>query len=112
HLKNWSLIYRDRRTASLAPAYDFVSTIVYISDEYAALKYARTRKMAELSLDELAYLSAKAGLPEPLVRRAATDTVERFQSAWRNEKRHLPLSQDAVSKIDAHIASLAISRIA
>jgi serine/threonine-protein kinase HipA len=112
HLKNWSLIYRDRRTASLAPAYDFVSTVVYISDEYAALKYARTKKMAELSLDELAYLSAKAGLPEPLVRRAATETVERFQSAWRNEKRHLPLSQDAVSKIDAHIGSLAISKIA
>jgi serine/threonine-protein kinase HipA len=110
HLKNWSLIYRNRRTASLAPAYDFVSTVVYIDDAYAALKYVRTRKMAELSLDELAYLSAKAGLPEPLVRRAATETVERFQSAWRNEKTHLPLSKDAVSKIEAHFRSLTISQ--
>src|SRR5690606_31827552 len=33
HLKNWSLIYPDRRTAALAPAYDFVSTIPYIPDE-------------------------------------------------------------------------------
>lgn len=31
HLKNWSLIYPDRRRAALAPAYDFVSTIPYIS---------------------------------------------------------------------------------
>ncbi|MBB5536239.1 serine/threonine protein kinase HipA of HipAB toxin-antitoxin module [Rhizobium giardinii] len=29
HLKNWSVIYPDRRTA-LAPAYDFVATIAYI----------------------------------------------------------------------------------
>lgn len=110
HLKNWSLIYRNRRIASLAPAYDFVSTVVYIDDAHAALKYARTRKMAELSLDELAYLSAKAGLPEPLVRRAATETVERFHSTWRDEKRHLPLSKDAVSKIEAHFGSLMISQ--
>ena len=27
HLKNWSLIYYDRRTASLSPAYDLLSTI-------------------------------------------------------------------------------------
>ncbi len=83
---------------------------MYIDDDYAALKYAQTRKMAELSLDELAYLSTKAGLPEPLVRRTATDTVERFQTSWRNEHKHLPLSKDAVSKIEAHVRSLRISQ--
>lgn len=30
HLKNWSLIYPDRRTAALSPAYDLVPTIPYI----------------------------------------------------------------------------------
>ncbi len=108
HLKNWSLIYRDRRNPSISPAYDFVSTIAYIDDEHVALKYARTKKMTELTLDELAYLSAKAGLPEPLVRQAARDTVDRFNEVWRAEKTHLPLSGDAASKIDAHIATLRI----
>ena len=37
HLKNWSLIYPDRRRAALAPAYGFVSTIAYIPDKNAAL---------------------------------------------------------------------------
>lgn len=32
HLKNWSLIYRDRRRPVLAPAYDLVSTFSYIPD--------------------------------------------------------------------------------
>nr|WP_244617037.1 MULTISPECIES: HipA domain-containing protein [unclassified Rhizobium] len=27
HLKNWSLIYPDRRTPALSPAYDLLSTI-------------------------------------------------------------------------------------
>ena len=48
HLKNWSLIYPDRRTPLLSPAYDFVSTIPYIEDDEAALKYARTSKFAGL----------------------------------------------------------------
>ena len=32
HLKNWSLLYLDRRKPSLAPAYDYVSTIPYLPD--------------------------------------------------------------------------------
>ena len=39
HLKNWSLIYRDGKTAALAPAYDFVSTVGYMGDKTAGLKY-------------------------------------------------------------------------
>ena len=39
HLKNWSLIYPDRRAAMLAPAYDFVSTIAYLPDDRLALTF-------------------------------------------------------------------------
>jgi serine/threonine-protein kinase HipA len=42
HLKNWSLLYRDGLNPTLAPAYDFVSTIAYIPDEKAALKVVRS----------------------------------------------------------------------
>ena len=41
HLKNWSMIYPDRRRAALAPAYDLVSTIPYIPDPKAALNVSR-----------------------------------------------------------------------
>nr|WP_308324597.1 HipA domain-containing protein [Klebsiella pneumoniae] len=45
HLKNWSLIYPDKRTPQLAPAYDLVSTIHYLKgEETAGLKYSRTAR--------------------------------------------------------------------
>ncbi|MBB2973002.1 serine/threonine protein kinase HipA of HipAB toxin-antitoxin module [Mesorhizobium sp. RMAD-H1] len=102
HLKNWSLIYPDRRTAALSPAYDLVSTIPYIEGEDSApLNFSRTKKMAEFNVDELRHLAAKALLPEKLVINTAAETVQRFQ-AWEAEKRHLPLAAAVLESIDAH----------
>jgi serine/threonine-protein kinase HipA len=109
HLKNWSLIYPDRRAAALAPAYDFVSTIQYIRDPDAALKYARTRRMAELSYDELAYLAGKARVPEKLVRDTAAETVARFHEAWRAERKNLPLWKELIETIDKHVATIPLA---
>lgn len=75
HLKNWSLVYPDRRTPRLSPAYDFVSTIAYIDDDEAALKFVRTRRFDQFSRNELSYLAAKARLPEKSVLAVARDTV-------------------------------------
>src|SRR3546814_4050742 len=36
HLKNWSLIYPDRRRPILAPAYDLLSTLPYRSEEHTS----------------------------------------------------------------------------
>lgn len=103
HLKNWSLIYPDRTNAALAPGYDFVSTIVYLTDERMALNYARTKKFAEFSKDELSYLAAKAKLPGKLILDTALETVERFHAVWRTHKTGLGLPQKTVGLIDEHI---------
>ncbi|CDX39662.1 putative kinase Y4dM [Mesorhizobium plurifarium] len=108
HLKNWSVIYRDQRTATLAPAYDFVSTIAYIDDEFAAIKYARTKRMRDFSLDELRYLAAKAHLPEKPVVDTARETVTRFRDDWPEAKRTLPIASEVASAIDVHLKSLAL----
>lgn len=109
HLKNWSLTYRDRRTAALAPAYDFVSTIPYIPDAFAALKYAPTKRMREFSFDELRYLAAKARLPERLVVNTAAETVLRFRDEWEKAKiGELPIAQDVACAIDTHLKDLAL----
>jgi len=108
HLKNWSLVYPDRRTAALAPAYDFVSTISYIPDEFAAIKYARTRRMSEFSFDELRYLAAKARLPERLVVAAASETVTRFRDEWTAAKKDLPISARVAEAIETHMRGLAL----
>lgn len=111
HLKNWSLIYPDRRSAALSPAYDLVSTIAYIKGEdTAALNFSRTKKMAELNTDELRHLAAKALLPEKLVIDTAAETVQRFRQVWEAEKRHLPLAATVLEAIDAHAPTVPLYR--
>jgi serine/threonine-protein kinase HipA len=108
HLKNWSLIYADGRTPTLSPAYDLLSTIPYMADETMALKYSRTKKMAEFSKDELKHLAAKAKLSEKMVLDTATETVERFKQIWSEQKANLPLEKKVVDMIDAHAVSIPI----
>lgn len=109
HLKNWSMIYPDRRNAALAPAYDFVSTIPYIPDEKAALNFSRTKRFDEFSSDELSHLAAKALLPEKLVLDTADETVELFHQHWRAEKANLPMSADVIQAIEGHLKTVPIA---
>jgi len=106
HLKNWSLVYPDRRTPRLAPAYDLVSTIAYLPDGQAALKYSRTRDMSGFDRSELSHLAAKALAPEAIVLEAARETVARFREAWASEKGHLPLAPDVVAAIETHMRTI------
>jgi len=110
HLKNWSLIYPDRRRARLAPAYDFVSTIAYMPDDKSALTFSRTKDFTAYTLDELDHLSAKAALPIGLVRQTAQDTVAAFMTCWAAQKSHLPLDRRVVQTLDRHLQSLPIAR--
>ena len=109
HLKNWSLIYPDRRHAALAPAYDFISTIAYIQAGKSALKFSRTKSFTEYSEDELSYLAAKARLPERLVLDTARETVALFHQHWHAEKANLPLSAGVVQAVEAHLKTIPIA---
>ena len=106
HLKNWSVIYKDKSTASNAPAYDFVSTIPYIPDDSASLKVSRSKKFSDFTLDELSHLAAKAMLPEKLVLDTAKQTVAGFHEIWAKEKAHLPLTKSMIEAIETHLRSI------
>ena len=108
HLKNWSMIYPDRRRAALAPAYDFVSTIAFIPDKKASLNFSRTKRFDGYTADELAHLAAKAMLPEKLVLDTARETVARFHALWTAEKGHLSLVSRDIEAIEAHLKTLPV----
>ena len=110
HLKNWSMIYLDRRTAVLAPAYDFVSTVAYLRDETAALNFSRTKRFDQFTQDELAHLAAKALLPEKLVLDTARETVSLFHQHWHAQKTNLRLSADVIQAIERHVKTIPIAR--
>lgn len=109
HLKNWSLIYREPRIASIAPAYDFVSTIPYLTDDEMALKVSRSKKFTDFSMDELKHLAARARLPEKLVLDVAAQTVELFHEKWASEKGHLPMGSNVGEAIGKHLRKLPIA---
>ena len=106
HLKNWSLIYPDRRNAALAPAYDFVSTVPYIKGDSFALNYSRVRDFAAFDEDEMSHLAAKAALPEKMVLDVARETASDFASLWKREKDALPMLEDVKAAIDELLPTL------
>jgi hypothetical protein len=52
------------------------------------------------SMNELAYLAAKAGLSENVVIDVALETVERFRYIWAKEKSNLPITSAMAAKIE------------
>lgn len=111
HLKNWSVYYPDRRTARIAPAYDFVSTIAYpgLDDEEAALKFSRTKRFDAFGPDELEHLAGRAGLPGNMVIEAAKETAERFQDVWRTEQKNLPLHENVIEAIERQLTRVPLT---
>lgn len=110
HVKNWSLIYPDRRKARIAPAYDFVSTVPYIPDEKAALKVSRSALFRDFRIEELLHLSEKARLPGRLVLDTARETVEKFWMAWEENKDHLPMSAIVTNSIEQHLKKIPLAK--
>lgn len=112
HLKNWSVIYTDKRNAALTPAYDFVSTVPYIPDETAALKVSRSKRFSDYSADELAHMAARARLPEKIVLDAAHGTVARFHEHWQAEKKNLPLAKDVIAAVERQLKIVPLAQTA
>jgi serine/threonine-protein kinase HipA len=108
HLKNWSLIYRDGRTPELSPAYDLLSTIPYIPNDEAALKFRRSKAWASFTYEELAAMADKAKVAQGPVLDAARETVDRFDAAWAAGKAHLPISRELAAVVESHRATLAL----
>lgn len=103
HVKNWSLIYPDRRHVSLAPAYDFVSTIPYLPNDGTGLNISRTKTFEGFTVDELTHFAVKAALPKKLVLDTARETVGRFRDVWGSEAKNLPMGKNVKDAIEAHL---------
>jgi serine/threonine-protein kinase HipA len=92
HLKNWSLLYPDRRTPVLSPAYDFVATLPYIPNDTLALSFGRSRNITEITTDQVRHFADTARLPASPLWPIVTETAERTVGAWEtlDEKNLMP----------------------
>jgi serine/threonine-protein kinase HipA len=107
HLKNWSVIYPDKRNAALAPAYDFVSTIPYIHSDRLALNLAGSKEFSSLSDKQFERFASKADLPVSVVLETVKATVQNFAAVW-SEARDLPLTHQVKHTIDQHLKTIPI----
>jgi serine/threonine-protein kinase HipA len=82
HLKNWSLMYPDRRTPKLAPAYDLVATVPYLPADRLALSLGDTKEFADIDLDRFRRFAEKAGLPSRIVLRTVRETADELRDLW------------------------------
>lgn len=108
HLKNWSLIYRNPRIPTLAPAYDLVgATFFYCPSpdgpEEMALKFGRSKRFDDARISMLARLDEKLGAKADLAD-VARITVDRVRAEWPQAEAllqdHLPLAREIKSHIE------------
>ena len=107
HLKNFSLIYRNGRDPELAPAYDYVSTLVYLGlDHRLALSFGESKELDLFRSDRVRRFAQTAELPVKLLKRDIADTIERTRSLW-HAATDLPLRDEHREIVGAQIEGFA-----
>ncbi len=104
HAKNWSVIYRDGRTPLLAPAYDYVSTLLYVEAENVGMNLAGTKQFLAIDTERLTRLAARAHLSTKMAGMRAREMVDRMREVWPAIKDTLPLANDLRETITEHMA--------
>jgi serine/threonine-protein kinase HipA len=107
HLKNWSLLYPDRRKPVLSPGYDFVSTLPYIPGDKLALSFGGSRSLSEITPDQVRRFADTARMPTSTGWKIATDTIDRTVAAWEKLAEKDLLSEKMRELIGNQIFSVA-----
>ena len=92
HLKNWSLIYRDPRIPTLAPAYDFVSTAVYYAGgtpDNLALKFGGSKAYGTVTLRTFGALQKRLDAKDAYLPEQVEQTVNSVRDNWPQAEEHL-----------------------
>lgn len=107
HLKNWSLLYLDRRKPSLAPAYDCVSTIPYLPEDRLALGFGGSKEISAISQDQIRRFADTARLAVSPLWRLVQETSEKTVVAWKSLEEKAVIPAKIRKAIDEHMAKVA-----
>lgn len=107
HLKNWSLLYSDQITPRLSPAYDIVTTNVYIDNERRyALNLGQTKEWYDVTYGNFEAWAKRAGIPWRAIKPHLDDTMEKARSLWPEEIKNLPMNEEHKDGLKSHWAKL------
>ncbi len=103
HLKNWSLRYQDKITPRLSPAYDIVTTSVYIdTDTQFALNLGKIKEWYSVTTGNFKSWADKSGIPWRAIKPHIDDTMEKTRSLWPDALKDLPMDEEHKEKLKAH----------
>jgi serine/threonine-protein kinase HipA len=107
HLKNWSLLYPDRRTPVLSPGYDFVATLPYLPADTLGLSFGDSRSLSEITPEQMRRFADTARIPASPLWQIAVDTAERTAEAWKTLEQRDMLPKDMRVFIEKQILAVA-----
>jgi serine/threonine-protein kinase HipA len=107
HLKNWSLLYPDRRTPALSPGYDFVATLPYIPGDTLALSFGDSRSLSEITPDQMRRFADTARIPVSPLWKIAVETAERTAESWKTLEQADVLPKELKDSIGRQIQGVA-----
>ena len=107
HLKNWSLLYPDQVTPRLSPAYDIVTTSVYMDGErHYALNLGKTKHWYKASYANFQSWANRAGVPWRAIKPHIEDAMEKARSMWPKALKELPMNEEHKQRLKDHWRSL------
>ncbi len=109
HLKNWSLLYPDRRTPVLSPAYDLVSTVPYLPNDTLGLNFGDSRGLHEITKDQVRRFAEAARIPVSPLWKIVTETAERTAESWKTLEHRDALPKGIRAAIEKQILGVAMA---
>ena len=107
HLKNWSLLYQDKVTPRLSPAYDILTTQVYMGDEKDfALNLNKRKNWYNARFDHFEAWASKVGIPWAAVKIHLDDVLDKARTLWPTAIQDLPMNEEHKQKLKEHWKSL------
>ncbi|PWC19697.1 type II toxin-antitoxin system HipA family toxin [Brenneria corticis] len=106
HLKNWTLIYADKRFPRLAPLYDVVFTAPYIEHDRLALNMVNTKQWSDMTMRRFELWANKAGVPWVAIKPHLLDVMEKARTLWPEQLTTLPMLDEHKIALQIHWQNL------
>ncbi len=106
HLKNWSVIYPDKVTPQLAPAYDLVSTIHYVQNDSLALNLGGEKRFESINEAHFDRLARRMEATPKFVLDTVKETVATAREEWPAIIREIGLPENMRERLYGYWAGL------
>jgi serine/threonine-protein kinase HipA len=107
HLKNWSVVYKDKINPKLSPAYDVVFTRAYTkNDTSIAFNIGGEKETSKLELRHCEKMAERIDLDWKLVSDRVHSTIESARSKWPTLLNELPMNEAQKDQLRAYWKTL------